>query len=313
MGLNFRKITLDDRERIHSYLSRYQTRSCEKTFANMFLWGRFYPVEYAEAAGMLLLKRSGARTFFEFPVGERSGVKDAVEAALAYCVEQGIEPAFGVVTPQEFEILDSLYPGEFTVSYDRDAADYIYETEKLANLSGKKYHGKKNHINKFIRQHPQWSYEPITAANAEECFQMALIWRRENGCEEDEEKSAEMCVTLNALRLFAELGLRGGLLRADGRVVAFSIGEPVGTDTMVVHIEKAFSGVEGAYPMINRQFVLHEAMAYKYVNREDDVGQEGLRRAKLSYHPVFLLEKGMAVKKNAPVSETVSGETGKRG
>lgn len=145
-----------------------------------------------------------------------------------------------------------------------------------------------------MRLYPDWSYEPITDANIEDCFQMAMNWRRLNGCEEDEEKNAEMCVTLNSLRLFKELHLRGGLLRAAGEVVAFSIGEAVCDDTMVVHIEKAYSDVEGAYPMINQQFVLHEAMEYKYVNREEDLGEEGLRKAKLSYHPVFMVEKGQA-------------------
>ena len=124
---------------------------------------------------------------------------------------------------------------------------------------------------------------------------MALKWREEAECEQDEEKRAEMCVTLNALRLFEELGLKGGLLRAEpeGEVLAFTIGEPLNPDTFVVHIEKAFAGIQGAYPMINQQFVIHEAQGYQYVNREEDTGAEGLRKAKLSYRPVFLVEKGM--------------------
>ena len=122
---------------------------------------------------------------------------------------------------------------------------------------------------------------------------MALRWRNENGCEEDEEKNAEMCVTLNSLRLFEELGLTGGVLRVDGEIVAFTIGEAVNDDTFVVHIEKAYAEVEGSYTMINQQFVEHELLGkYRYVNREDDVGLEGLRKAKLSYKPVFLVEKG---------------------
>ena len=123
---------------------------------------------------------------------------------------------------------------------------------------------------------------------------MALTWRRENGCEADAEKNAEMCVALNSLRLYKELELRGGLLKVDGKVVAYSVGEPVCDDTIVVHIEKALSDIQGAYTMINQQFVQHECMDFKYVNREDDVGEEGLRQAKLSYHPVFLVEKGLA-------------------
>lgn len=113
-------------------------------------------------------------------------------------------------------------------------------------------------------------------------------------CEIDVEKRDEMCVTLNALRLMEELRLKGGLLRTDpqGEVIAFTIGESLNADTFVVHIEKAYAEIQGAYPMINQQFVIHEAQDYQYVNREEDTGSEGLRRAKLSYRPAFLVEKG---------------------
>ena len=179
--------------------------------------------------------------------------------------------------------------------------DYVYESEKLATLSGKKLHGKRNHINKFKQVNEDWSYEKITKENIEECFQMALQWRIENGCEADEEKNAEMCVTLNSLRLYEELELTGGLLRVNGKVVAFTLGEEVSDDTFVVHIEKAFAEIQGAYPMINQQFVEHECMKYKYINREEDTGAEGLRKAKLSYRPVFLVEKGTVTKREATV------------
>lgn len=188
--------------------------------------------------------------------------------------------------------MKAVYPGQIYHRIYRDSADYVYETEKLISLSGKKYHGKKNHINKFNRLYPDWTYEKITDENVEECFQMALNWRRENGCDEDVDKNAEMCVTLNSLRLMKELELSGGLIRVDGRVVAFSIGEPVCDDTMVVHIEKAYADVQGAYTIINQQFLTHEASQYQYVNREEDMGDPGLRQAKESYRPVFLVEKG---------------------
>ena len=174
-----------------------------------------------------------------------------------------------------------------------DYADYVYETEKLATLAGKKLHGKRNHINKFKTLYPDWTYESLSDDNVEDCFQMALEWRNQNGCEDDPEKNAEMCVTLNSLRLYKELGLKGGVLKAGGRIVAFTVGEPLCDDTFVVHIEKAFPDVDGAYPMINQQFVQHECMDYKYVNREEDTGAEGLRKAKLSYKPAFLEEKGV--------------------
>ena len=122
--------------------------------------------------------------------------------------------------------------------------------------------------------------------------------KRKNGCEEDTgKKNSEMCVTLNSLRLYKELDLCGGVLRAEGNVVAFSIGEPVSDDTFVVHIEKAFADVPGAYPMINQQFVEHEVQGFSYVNREEDMGEMGLRSAKESYHPIFMVEKGIVTEK----------------
>ena len=128
----------------------------------------------------------------------------------------------------------------------------------------------------------------------EECFKMAMKWRNLNGCEDgDEEKRLEVCVTMNALRLMKELHLTGGCLRVNGEVVAFTLGERLSSDTFVVHIEKALADVEGAYTMINQQFVLHEMEGFTYVNREEDTGDEGLRQAKLSYKPVFMVEKGV--------------------
>lgn len=207
--------------------------------------------------------------------------------------ERGVPFVLYHVTPEHYEQIDTWYPGRFVLELNRDIADYVYESEKLATLAGKKLHAKRNHINKFKATHENWSYETMSEGNLEECFQMALKWRNENGCEEDEEKNAEMCVTLNALRLFKELELIGGILRINGEIVAFAIGEELSEDTFVVHIEKAFADIQGAYPMINQQFVEHECMKYKYINREEDTGAEGLRKAKLSYRPTFLQEKGI--------------------
>ena len=212
---------------------------------------------------------------------------------MEYSKERGYPFCMYNVTPDNFALLEQWYPGRFQIEYDEDSADYVYESEKLATLSGKKLHSKRNHVNKFKSEYEgRWGYEPIKKDNLEECFQMGLKWRNDNGCEEDEEKNAEICVTLNSLRLFEELELVGGILRVDGQIVAFTIGEPICSDTFVVHIEKAYADIPGAYNMINQQFVEHECMNYKYVNREEDTGSEGLRKAKRSYRPVFMVEKG---------------------
>ncbi len=291
---DFRQVTLEDRDLLTWYFSHYADRTCECTFANTYLWGRQFPVTWAIVEDTLVFKSErGPRPAFMFPLGEETQVRKALQALTGLCREQDLPLCLYVVTEKNFEKLDTWYPGRFTVEYNRDIADYIYETQQLAALAGKKMHGKRNHVHQFLKTYEgRWEYEPITRDNLEDCFQMGLIWRNENDCEEDPNKRAEITVTLNALRLFEELHLTGGLLRVDGQVVAFTIGEPLTKDTFVVHIEKAFSEVTGAYAMINQQFVQHECMPYRYVNREDDAGSEGLRRAKLSYHPAFLQEKG---------------------
>ncbi len=295
--IQFRRVKLEDRELIHSYFERFPSRSCERTFVNVFLWSRHYPVTFGMIENTLVFRSKDETEAFTYPAGEPDDVKRALTYLMGYTKEKKEPFILYLVTEEQFQQLEEWYPGRFEIEYDRDDADYIYESEKLATLSGKKLHAKRNHINKFKATYENWRYETMTKDNLEDCFQMALKWRNENGCEDDHEKNAEMCVTLNALRLFEELELTGGILRIDGEIVAFTIGEPLSEDTFVVHIEKAFADIQGAYPMINQQFVEHECMKYKYINREEDTGAEGLRKAKLSYRPVFLQEKGIVKEK----------------
>lgn len=295
--ITFKRPELEDKEIISSYFKKAPSRSCERTFANVYLWSRQYHVKYAIIEDALIFMDDEYELAYAYPAGEPEAVKKAIDWLMNYSKEQGAPFQMYNVTPENFEQLESFYPGRFTVEYDRDEADYVYECEKLATLAGKKLHGKRNHINKFKNTYEDWSYERLSDDNVEECFQMALKWRNLNGCEEDKGKHAEICVTLNALRLWKELDLVGGILRVQGEIVAFCIGEENSEDTFVVHIEKAYADVEGAYPMINQQFVQHECMNYTYINREEDTGAEGLRKAKLSYRPVFLVEKGLVTEK----------------
>ena len=152
-------------------------------------------------------------------------------------------------------------------------------------------------MNKFKKTYENWEYISLNSEHAEEAFQLLLEWKNLNLCMENHDKNAEACVACNYLRLFEELDVCGGLLRVNGQAVAFCIGSQVCDDTMVVHIEKALTEYEGAYAMINQQFVEHECSHVTYVNREDDTGDEGLRKAKLSYRPVFMVEKGTVKRK----------------
>lgn len=296
---NFRRPMLEDKELIDHYFKTSPSRSCERTFVNVFLWAKHYGVGFAIINDTMVFQGTDEQgnLSFTYPAGAPEKVKGTLDILMQYTEEKGQPFSLYSVTPEAFAELEKWYPDTFQIEYNRDDADYVYESEKLATLSGKKLHGKRNHINKFKSLYEDWSYEPLSKENLEACFQMALKWRNGNGCNDDTEKNAEMCVTLNSLRLFEELGQVGGILRVNGEIVAFTIGEPICDDTFVVHIEKAYADIEGAYPMINQQFVQHECTNFQYVNREEDTGAEGLRTAKLSYRPVFLVEKGFVTKK----------------
>lgn len=297
-NIQFKRPELEDKEIISSYFKKAPSRSCERTFANVYLWSRHYHVKYAVIEDTLIFQDDEFELAFAYPAGAPDCVKKALEFLMKYSAERGYPLKLYNVTQENFAQMNAWYPGEYKVEYQRDQADYVYEMESLATLAGKKLHSKRNHINKFKLTYPDWSYEPLNDENMEECFQMAMKWRSENGCEDDPGKNAEMCVTLNELRLYKELGQEGGVLRVNGKIAAFTIGEKVCDDTYVVHIEKAFSEIDGAYTMINQQFVQHVCQDVRYVNREDDTGSEGLRKAKLSYKPAFMVEKGVVTKIN---------------
>lgn len=299
MNIQFRKPELTDKELITSYLKKYPSRCCDRTFANILLWCVHYHVDFAEYKNTLLFRDADAESSFAFPAGEEEDAKAVIIELMEWAKKEGREFSLYEITKENEEKLEEWFPGMFEVEYDRDSADYIYEAEKLATLAGKKLHSKRNHINKFkLVNEGKWSYEQLDDSNKEECLQMADEWCKANGCNDDPTKKAELCVAKNSIKLMEELDLTGGVLRLDGKVIAFTIGEAINEDTFVVHIEKAFADVDGAYPMINQQFVANELYGkYQYVNREEDLGIEGLRKAKLSYKPAILLEKGIATLK----------------
>lgn len=289
MELLWKDITFEDKQVFEQFYKYKTSRGCELSFSNNYLWVSHYGTKWSIVEDCLVFYNPH-RDSVSLPIG--ANPYKALEALLRYYEEQNKPFMMHLVTKEQFDALEQQYPGRFTIEYVRDVADYIYEADSLGNLAGKKLHAKRNHINRFVENHPEWVYEKITDENIEECLEMAQKWREINKCDEDKEKSAEICVTLRALKERDKIGLTGGAIRTKAGIVAFSLGAPLTEDTFVVHIEKAFGEIQGAYPIINREFVLHAAKGYRYINREEDMGEEGLRKAKMSYNPAILLEKG---------------------
>ena len=297
MQINWKKITLEDKQWMDAYYQYEQSNSCEVSFANTFLWAPFYNVEYALIDEMLVFLSRGEKLSVTMPMAKdeksANNLKEVILQLEEVFQQENMPFSMHLVTNEKMQLLEDVFPGKYEIFYDRDAADYVYEVEQMTSLKGKKLHGKRNHVNKFKENNPNWSYETLTKDNLEECMAMSKKWKEANLCGKKDGKHTEFCVTTRALSMFEELGLTGGILRDGNQIVAFTLGEELNKEMFVVHIEKAFADVQGAYPMINQQFLLHEASAYKYVNREDDAGSEGLRKAKLSYYPAFLQEKGI--------------------
>ncbi len=287
------KPSMENMSLLKKYL-RYNTYfGCELTAANNILWSEFYDTGFVIIDDMLSYckLRDGKPLGFTFPVGAHDP-KKAFDSICEYFRSLDKKPLFFLVHKEMFEQIDEWYPGKFKIEYHRDEADYLYEYKTLSELKGKKLHGKRNHINRFEENYPDYEYEVIDEHNYEECINLAYNWERDNNADNLQDKKYERDIIEKALTEREKLGLTGGLIRVNGEVIAFTLGEPINEKCFVVHFEKAYADIQGAYPMINREFVRRQLKGYKYINREEDLGIPGLRHAKTSYQPVRLVDKG---------------------
>ena len=185
-------------------------------------------------------------------------------------------------------LIEQAMPGFFRYERDPNNDDYVYSTYDLINLEGKKYHQKRNHINRFLKNY-EYTYESIDDSNIEECIAAEIEWLK--GKEPDRSLQDEKIAIMEALNNFDQLGLKGGALRIDGKIQAFSIGDLLNPEMVVIHFEKANTEYHGSYAMINQQFAANCWKDIPYINREEDMGIPGLRKAKRSYHPIKMVEK----------------------
>jgi len=206
-----------------------------------------------------------------------------LERCEAYLASRGAKPVLRGVTTQLKAKIERDCPGRYSFTPDRDNYEYVYSSQDLCTLQGKKYHSKRNHINKLTASH-SFEYRRYTKEDYAACMELYQTWVQDS-------YKNEYHAVVDALTHFDTLGLVCGLLYVDGQLEAFSVGEKFGDDMAIIHIEKANQALQGAYALINREFVCHEWSELEYINREEDMGIEGLRKAKLSYNPVFLNEK----------------------
>ncbi len=290
--IDFKPFTPKDKSLYEKYLFSESKRGCEFSFANLCLWGR---QSFTEILGhIVMFSQFDRRTVYPYPLGA-GDKKPVLDAIIADSRARGIPCRITGLVGNAAETLAALYPDKFRFHCDRGSYDYVYDINDLAELKGKKYHGKKNHLNRFIENHEGYIAEPISDQNLSLVRKMAENWyiskKNENS---DDDYHMEKAAIERALKGYTELGLEGILITHNGEALAFTMGSRLSKDTFDVHFEKARSDVNGAYTVVNYEFARYIREKYpdvKYLDREEDMGLEGLRRAKESYKPHHMVEK----------------------
>ena len=298
----FKDITLADKDTITSFTMKSDRRNCDLSFSNLCSWRFLYDTQFAVVDNFLVFKFwAGEQLAYMMPVGTGDLkavlwelIEDARKENQHFCM-------LGVCSNMRAD-LEAILPGQFTFTEDRDYADYIYLRSDLSTLKGKKFQAKRNHINRFRNTYPDYEYTPITPDRIQECLDLEAEWCKVNNCDQQEGTGNERRALIYALHNFEALGLTGGILHVNSKIVAFTFGMPINHETFGVHVEKADTSIEGAYAMINYEFANRIPEQYIYINREEDLGIEGLRKAKLSYQPATILEKYMACLKEHPMN-----------
>lgn len=287
----FEKIDPARRETFNALLLK-NNKGCEYSFTNLCIWGR---QQVAFVDGFLVLfSQFDRKAVYPFPVGQ-GDIRPVLDAIIQDARARGIPCCITGLSEANVATLEQHYPGKFRIHCDRNGFDYVYNIDDLADLKGRKFQKKRNHLNRFRTLYPDWRVETLTPANIAAVREMAADWYRVR-LEHDPQADfhLEQRALRRALDRYDALALDGMVLYDGDRVIAFSIASPLSDDTMDVHFEKAREEVDGAYTAINQAFSRYLRDKYlhiRYLDREEDMGLEGLRKAKLSYCPDHLTEK----------------------
>lgn len=236
--LSFRRLDIEDKQTVQKYTLRSKRRNCDLTFANLYSWRFLYLTEIAEYGGFLLFRfYVDGELSYMLPVGE-GDIKPVMEELMSDARMKGIPFVMYGVCKENCEELESLFPGKFVFTSDRDYSDYLYLRSDLSTLSGKKFQPKRNHINKFRNNYSGYEFKPLTRELIPECIKLESLWCRANNCSEDEALQNERKSMNAALRCFEELDIMGGVLTVDDKIVAFTYGAPVNNETFDTCVEK---------------------------------------------------------------------------
>lgn len=291
--LKFHPVTLRDKDWIDEIVAAEDSPSADYNFGNIFIWDKRYRQLICRYGDRMLTKlRYCNHPAFVFPIGS-GPLSPAVEALRSYADSLGVPFVLRGITAGHKALLEQEFPNCFEFIEDINSEDYIYLADKLATYSGKALHGKKNHCNRFEAEN-SWEFVPLTRELIPGCMDMLSLWTEQNAERLDKSISFEHDAIERAFAAFEPLKLEGGVLLVSGKIIGFTLGEMANSDTFDVHFEKADPDINGAYTMVCRELskmLLREHENLRFINREDDMGLENLRKSKLSYKPETILKK----------------------
>ncbi len=290
--LPFRRPQVSDFSTLQRLMAPFQNESmsCETNPIILLLWNALYHQKIAIEEDMLFISLGETEPLFFLPIA--ADMEKAIARLRDHTKKVGIRLRFLSAEGDRLQRFLARFGKEFTQTENRNDFEYIYRSDALVTLTGKKFHSKRNHISAFSRRYA-WEYEALSVENIVDFIDVSNRWltsyEQENGPSEGLRVENKAIQTL--LPHFDSLGIRGGLIRLNGQGIAFTFGSPVNDRVFDIHIEKALPEYRTAYTVINRAFAEQISTDFSLINREEDMGLEGLRRAKLSYHPEFLLKK----------------------
>lgn len=287
--LNFKLIEKNDIKYFKQFYDYSEAFGCDVNLLNAYLWRNEYNIKFAVFEDTLIKAYfNDDDTVWGYCMPTGKNVKQALEQILLDAQQRGQEAQFVMLTNEQRAILEDMLPYEFEFVRSPENQDYIYLTKDLVMLAGKKFHAKRNHISKFYKTYDDTRFETIDESNKQDALQVVRDWCDENGY--NPKGYEELAVIKEALEMQKDFGLSGAVLYVDDKPVAMTLGSEISDKVYDINFEKALRQYDGVYAVINNEFA-KTLTRYEYINREEDMGLEGLRKSKLSYNPVIILDR----------------------
>jgi hypothetical protein len=288
----FKPIELDDRKELDPVFRGYQPQTSEWTFTNFFIWRQYYRFQWSRYGDHFLFfcNPTGHEPYFLMPLGPAPRIT-AARVMFDWLVREARTSNPSIQKADARFAEEARSDGSLQVLPQRDHFDYVYASSDLVSLAGRKFHSKKNFVNRFEKTHPAMEYVPLTEDLSPECIRVLERWCLNRDCGRNPVLQAEYDAVRQAFIHYHSLDIAGGAILINGQVEAFALGGQLNAETAVVHVEKADPDIPGLYAVINQRFVRERWASVLWVNREQDLGEENLRKAKLSYQPARLAEK----------------------